>query len=253
MCDLMKSIYIILCISALAALLGACASDAVDPSGNTNNGVGGSLARFAISGNHLYTVDFHSLSVFDVSDAANPGKANHLDVGVNIETIFPKEKTLFIGSQEGMYIYDITSPAQPAFLSVFTHVVSCDPVVADDRYAYVTLRSVNGFCGRFTNQLDIIDIQNLRNPFLVTSYGMNSPKGLGIDGNTLFLCDDGLKVYDVSDANNLDLKYHFFIEANDVIPYQGNLMVIGADGLYQYDYTGDTVIFASKIPIIPIL
>lgn len=251
--DLMKRIYFVFGISALAALIGSCVSDGdVSPSGNSN-GVGGSMARFAISGNHLYTVDYNSLNVFDISDAANPTKTNQMEVRVSIETIFPKDTTLFIGSQEGMYIYDITSPTQPEFLSVFTHIVSCDPVVADNRYAYVTLRSEGGFCGRSTDQLDIIDIQNLRNPFLVTSYSMSNPKGLGVDSNTLFVCDDGLKVFDVSNVNNLTLKYQFDIEAHDVIPYQGNLMVIGGDGLYQYDYTGDTVTFASKISIVPLL
>jgi len=249
----MKRIYQILGFSALAVFLGACASEAdLAPSGS-NTGVGGSMARFAISGDYLYTVDNIALNVFNVADASNPSQVNHSYVGVNIETIFPKDSTLFIGSQEGMYIYDITSPTQPEFLSVFSHIVSCDPVVADDRYAYVTLRSETGLCGRNTNQLDIIDIQDLRNPVLQASYAMKGPRGLGIDGETLFLCDNGLKVYNVSNIHNIDLQYQFNIEAHDVIPYQGNLMVIGADGLYQYDYKEDTVTFASKIPIIPLL
>ncbi len=221
--------------------------------GETSNGQGGSLARFAVSGDYLYTVDKNSINVFDISAPANPEKKNRVEVGPNIETIFPKASNLFIGSQEGLYIFDISAPLQPQFLSVFTHVVSCDPVVADHEYAYVTLRSTETFCGGTNNQLDIVDIADLRNLRLIITYPMSGPKGLGIDGEELFVCDDGLKVFDATDVNNLKLKYHFNIEANDVIPYNGNLMVIGDDGLYQYSYLNDTITLSSRLPFIPAL
>jgi len=42
---------------------------------------------------------------------------------------------------------------------------------------------------------------------------------------------------------------HFNIPAYDVIPINGNLLVIGEDGFYQYDYTGNQMILLSKISI----
>ncbi|MFP4088741.1 MAG: LVIVD repeat-containing protein [Cyclobacteriaceae bacterium] len=223
----------------------------VSPVGEHNSGQGGSMARFAISQNHLYTVDLNSLHVYDISQPDQPVELRSVFVGVNIETIFPRGEHLFIGSQDGMYIYDISQPANPTQLSVYRHIVSCDPVVADDQYAYVTLRSVEGMCGRFTNQLDVVDISQLTAPFLVRTYPMTFPKGLGIDNKTLFVCDDGLKVFDATHADSLQLKHHFQIEANDVIPYKGTLMVIGDDGLYQYFY-GDTIQLASKLPFVSV-
>ena len=245
--------YTYLIITLIASLLMACEySDSSDfsPDGTTT-GQGGSLARFAIRGDHLYTVDRSDLHVYDISDVQQPRKVGQVSVGPQIETIFPRQDHLFIGSQSGMFIYDIAQPTQPRFVSNYLHVVSCDPVVADDRYAYVTLRSINNVCGNFTDQLDVVDISDLQNPFLQRSYPMTHPKGLGVDEHELFVCDDGLKVFDITNVDSLVQKYHFHIEANDVIPYRDHLMVIGDDGLYQYRYTGDTVVLASQLPFVP--
>lgn len=237
----------------LIVLLGChedFSNDSASP-GGSESGQGGSMARFAIQGDHLYTVDRTSLNVFDIQDAAHPAQVNIAEIGTQIETIFPREDHLFIGSQSGMHIYDITDPQRPAWKSTFEHIVSCDPVVADDRYAYVTLRSIETVCGRFTDQLDIVDIDDLTNPTLVASYDMVHPKGLGVDGKELFVCDAGLKVFDITNVDSLKLKYHFRIEANDVIPYNDYLMVIGDNGLYQYSY-GDTIEYVSRLPFVPV-
>lgn len=56
-----------------------------------NSGTGGSMARFNIGGDHLYTVGNSSLHVFDISSLDNPVKLNTSHVGWQIETIFNKE------------------------------------------------------------------------------------------------------------------------------------------------------------------
>ena len=236
------------------ALLASCSEDVSNSdfaSAPNGTGQGGSLARFAIRGDHLYTVDRNDLHVYDIADVEQPHKVSQVSIGAQIETIFPRQDHLFIGSQSGMFIYSIAQPTQPRFVSNYIHVVACDPVVADDRYAYVTLRSINNVCGNFTDQLDIVDISNLQNPFLHRSYPMTHPKGLGVDENELFVCDDGLKVFDITNVDSLVQKYHFRIEANDVIPYRDHLMVIGNDGLYQYRYSNDTITLASQLPFVP--
>ena len=245
--------YIYLIITLITGCLVACEDSANSDfaADGTTTGQGGSLARFAIRGDHLYTVDRNDLHVYDIADEEQPRKVGHVSVGTQIETISPRQDHLFIGSQSGMFIYNIAQPTQPRFVSNYIHVVACDPVVADDRYAYVTLRSINNVCGNFTDQLDVVDISDLRNPFLQRSYPMTHPKGLGVDQNELFVCDDGLKVLDITNVDSLVEKYHFRIEANDVIPYRDHLMVIGDDGLYQYRYADDTITLASQLPFVP--
>ncbi len=84
-------------------------SSAVSNSPQTT-GQGGSLARFAIAGNYLYSVDEKQLKVFDISNAADPALKNTVDIGFAIETIFPFKDKLFIGSTSQVYIYSITDP-----------------------------------------------------------------------------------------------------------------------------------------------
>jgi hypothetical protein len=119
------------------------------------------------------------------------------------------------------------------------HVVGCDPVVVQGDYAYVTIRGGNA-CGQDLSLLDVVDISNPAQPRLMASYRMHSPYGLGIDGDVLFVCDEGLKVFDAADPLKIKEKQlaHFTgIGGFDVIPYGNILLVIGDDGLYQYDYS----------------
>jgi hypothetical protein len=76
-------------------------------------GIGGSMARFTITEDILYTVGSYNLKVFDITVLADPVKGNTVDIGWNIETIFPFGNNLFIGSQNGMYVYDISEPSLP--------------------------------------------------------------------------------------------------------------------------------------------
>lgn len=202
-------------------------------------GMGGSMARFAIVNQTLYTVGTYDMRVFNITTPNNPAYVNMKNIGMNIETIFPFKTKLFIGSSNGMYIYDVSTPTNPVQQGTFTHVRSCDPVVADDNHAYVTLRSGTA-CQGFTNQLEVLNISNITNPQLVKVYPMTNPHGLSKDGNYLFICDgrDGLKVYNASDVNNLQLQKTISgIETYDVIAYNKVALVVAKDGLYQYDYS----------------
>jgi len=220
--------------------------------GSMSVGVAGSMARFTLNENFLYTVDQSNLKVFDIDELSSPLLVSDEYIGWGVETIFPYRNKLFFGTQTGMIIYNITNPASPVYISTYFHVTSCDPVVVEDNHAYVTLRAGN-LCGEATSQLDVIDISNIQNPQWVQSYPMQEPYGLGIDNRTLFVCDGpaGLKVYNAENPKNL-VKTAWFsdVKAFDVIPYNGILMMIGEGGLYQYNYYGsDSISLLSHIPI----
>ena len=207
----------------------------------TNPGIGGSMARFALSGDYLYVIDMSNLQPVDVSlpSGMTVGTKTYVDWG--IETIFPRGDVLFIGAQAGMHIMDISNPLNPSEISNYRHVTSCDPVIVDGDYAFVTLRSGTE-CQGFTNQLEVIDISDLATPQLQHVYPMDNPHGLGKDGEALFICDgdSGLKVYNANDVSAIDknlLAHYPGIQAFDVIPFNNVAMMIGQDGLYQYDYS----------------
>ncbi|RZL01770.1 MAG: hypothetical protein EOO62_23135 [Hymenobacter sp.] len=216
-------------------------------------GKGGSLARFAILGQTLYTVDESSLRLFDLQNPAVPMASKEVSVGFGIETIFPQDHYLFLGTQFGMYIYDVATPTAPQRLAYYQHMVSCDPVVVDGRYAYVTLRTGRTCGGGLTNALEVIDLTNLSQPTLARSYPLTNPGGLGAENNRLYVCDDGLKTFDTSKAPVLTPLQHFATNITDVIPNGDYLLAIGPGGLYQYRVAGPDLQQVSLLPIAPTL
>jgi hypothetical protein len=215
-------------------------------------GVGGSMARFTIMNDRLYTVGTSDLDVFNIVNANDPKHTNRLNVGWSIETIYPFKDRLFIGSQTGMFIYNVSNADAPVADGKFSHVSSCDPVIADDDYAYVTLRSGTA-CQGFTNQLDIVRLNNITDPVLQKTYPMKNPHGLSKDGDLLFICDGdaGLKLYNAANVMNLQLIMEIGdIDAYDVIAMNKIALVVAKDGLYQYSYANPAEIrLMSKITV----
>lgn len=213
---------------------------------------GGSMARFAIVNNYLYAVNISSLQIIDISNSADPKQTGSYGVGWNIETIYPFKQKLFLGSSAGMFVFNITNPSAPVREGSFAHARACDPVVADDNYAFVTLRA-GTFCQGTNNQLDVINIQNVSSPSLLKTYSMTNPFGLAKDGNLLFVCDgkSGLKIYNASDVMNLQMIKHIKdYETYDVIAGNSKLLLVAKDGLYQYDYSNiNSIRLLSRIAV----
>lgn len=212
--------------------------------GSVNSGVvtGGSMARFTATADYLYTIDGAEVKVFSVAQA-NPVLKNEVTMQWGIETLFPMGGSLFVGSNSGMLIYDISNPEQPTYLSTFAHATACDPVIVSGNTAYVTLRDGTE-CFGFINQLDVVDVSNLSNPSLIRTYPMSNPHGLSVVDQTLYLCEGrfGLKTFDVTDPKKISanlLSHVSGFEAYDVIvlPPGDHVMVVGRNGLYQFDAT----------------
>ncbi len=214
-------------------------------------GQGGSLARFQIIGEYLYAVDSHNINIFNIQNLEDPKDLEDVYAGFDIETIFSKDQYLFLGSMRGMYIYDISSPATPTFVSEFQHGTACDPVVVDGDYAFVTLRGGN-WCGATESGLFIVDISDIANPELTISYPMDGPYGLGVKDEKLFVCDgdSGLKVYDKTNVEELVALNHFKnINTFDVIPLENSLLMVGEDVLYQYEYLDNEIKLLSTLEL----
>ena len=247
-CDSYNLLYNTYYFASVADASGSYASPQI---GNT--GKGGSMARFTLMNSYLYTVSNRELSAFDISTPLNPEliKKQTID-NQNIETIYPFKNKLFIGSTAGMYIYDVSSPANPVKQGQFTHARSCDPVVADGNTAWVTLRD-GTTCGGNVNQLEVVNVTDVTKPTLVKTYNFTNPFGLSKEGNVLFICDgrDGLKVYDAANADDLKLiKQITGLVTYDIITWNYKALVVAKDGLYQFDYSDlNNIRLLSKIGI----
>ena len=220
---------------------------------NAGNGQAGSLSRFALLNDYLYIANRFSLSVLNVSNPVQPVVKPAVSAYGEAETIYPFKNTLLIGSPNGMRIFSVANPEVPVYQSGVNHWRGCDPVVAENDMAYVTIRGGSA-CGGNLNQLDVIDVTNLNAPVLKKSYSMQNPYGLGIYNNILGICDGdaGFKLYDASNSTSLKLLAVInTIKPFDVILDDTIAMLITKDGLYQYNISNKTApVLVSKLPIV---
>ncbi len=221
-----------------------CANCAVsvmaDTKAPTATGTAGSMAAMVLTNNYLYAItESHSVGIINVNNSASPVKAGNVYAGFDLQTIYPFQDKLFLGSSIGMYMYNISDPVHPVSLGQFSHGRACDPVVTDGNFAYVTLHAGTS-CGGVSNELNIINVQDIMKPLLVKTYALTKPTGLCKDGDLLFICDgsDGVKVFNAADPSNLkQLQQIKSANPYDVIAANKHAMVVAQDGLYQYDYT----------------
>ncbi|MGN0022280.1 MAG: LVIVD repeat-containing protein [Sphingobacterium hotanense] len=210
-------------------------------SSESGSGTGGSMARFTIAKDHLYLLDVKNLHLMDISNPSKPRYLKDIELFPGVETLFPYKDKLFVGSTTGMVIFDISNPSQPEKLSTYGHVRACDPVVVDDNYAYVTLRT-GSTCVGSNNQLEVIDIKDPKKPQFVSVHRMTNPHGLALVGKYLYICDgwDGLKSFEADDVMKIGerrLEHLKLGQAYDIIPGPKSLIVVHSDGVEQFDYS----------------
>ncbi len=135
-------------------------------------------------------------------------------------------------------------------LGTANHVRACDPVVAADTVSYVTVRTGTA-CGGDVNALYVYDLHNIMQPVQKNVVNLQNPHGLGIRGNTLFVCDGagGLKVYNIKQAYYPVLKHTLTGETfYDCIPYDDVLVCMIEGGIALYDISDtDAIRLLSKI------
>jgi len=199
----MKKHILSLLIIAFVILLQSCSksNDSASLSNSSSgNSTGGSMARFTLVGNYLYTINSQTLKTFNVSNPASPVLENTVSVGPAIETIFPFKGNLYIGSTTTLYVYSLNNPGKPAALSATSYQLPFrggDPVVTNDSLAYSSIRNTSGV-GSLLYVSDVKNPQATRVlnqiPFSATTYG------LGLADTALYICGHraGLFVYSLT-------------------------------------------------------
>ncbi len=220
-------------------------------SGSNTSGINGSYSQMVVNGDFLYGINSNQLTTLNIADKNDVLNVDTQILDYDIESIFINSNTMFVGSASRMYIFELEEETgipvplsqQEYNFSFFEEEVICtsDPIVANQNFAYVTLQTLlQDQCRTVNiNELRIYDISDLQSPQLLSITEMVRPKGLGIVGNTLFVCDsnNGLKIYDVNDPINPIEKYHFTgFDAYDLIASNGLLLVVAEDQLLQYDF-----------------
>ncbi|MEL6866582.1 MAG: hypothetical protein AAFP19_19305 [Bacteroidota bacterium] len=227
----------------------------IDSRVSSSQSMGGSMACFSFdhpaSPGYLYAANTREVHVIDVNNTDKPRQLRSVNIvrrnsrnSSEIETVFVHNERLYLGMPDGMVMYSLDNPDQPSYEGEYGHLVGCDPVVAQNNMAYVTVRS--GTTCNSTMNLNQLHIVNVANPSMSVregSYQLTNPHGLGIDGNLLFVCDgtDGLKVLDVTNSNGIRLlaRESTAGTAYDVIVQSDKrqLIVVSGDHVIQYQYS----------------
>lgn len=235
-----------LLVVASAFFLQSCGSESTGSGNNLTTGTGGSTTRMTIIDDYLYAIADSEVQLFDITTPASPNPWVRVQVDWNIETLFPYGDYLLIGAADGLHILDNTDPANPDYIADFTHATAIDPVVAEGDYAYVTLRSESGG----PNELNIVDISDIRNPREVNTYAMQFPGGLAVTEEKLFICDGqaGIKIYNREDPVQLEIAEVVpGVDCRDVIVDDDTLYVITENRFIQYDHEVSPPMLMSEI------
>ena len=242
-------IYMGVLVLGMSLMIGCAEGGGVSASSDSANsggtGVGGSMARFAISGDFLYTLNERELKSFDITEPEAPlVYTDTTNLSFDVETLFSAGDYLYVGGQSGMDIYD----KKLKRLGSVSHFKSCDPVVVQDNIAYVTLNTSNSCrIKEGTNALQVYDVKDPFNPHLIYTqeHYISAPTGVGIDGDVLFVCDghEGLKLFDVNKTEgkvSLSFNRHNAIadiNCYDLIPHKNLLIVSNGADVRQFDYS----------------
>jgi len=207
----------------------------------------GTINRIARYRDFIYVISRSNLFTF--SDKESLELLQVQTIGNNMETIYPHDNQIFIGTPTSMLVYGLDNPENPNYLSSFEHATSCDPVLPVGEVTYLTLRTGDfSTCRGDINALLVLDISDIRNPVQKQEIGMKSPYGMSLIGRSLFVGEgeNGLKIFDATNKTNLSLlKWNKTVEAYDVIqhPTKNNLVLIaGTKGLGQYQIDDDNTL-----------
>lgn len=151
-----------------------------------------------------------------------------------------------------MQIYGINQDGSPSYVSDYSHTTACDPVIANDNFAYVTIRSgltcTNDFFD--VNQLITLDISDITRPYDVDHDQMINPRGLAFFNGDLFVGEgeSGLKRFSLANPSNPELiEYYDNIAANDMIALDKTLIITRDEGIFQFGIEEDTLLLYSPL------
>jgi len=200
--------------------------------------VGSSFATFALVDDFLYRIDYATLVIYDVAVADKPKELKRVDIGWEIETIYPTDNFLLLGGNRGMYIYDRRSdPAAPHEIARIEHVRACDPVVVSGPVAYVTLRG-GSVCGNAPDELLCVSMTDPDQPTVIARKELATPFGLAVSEPFLYV-SNGLRGYTLLDvarpASPLPIAQWTDWGTKDFIWSGTTLYVLGFDGLRFFD------------------
>ena len=232
----MKACFLIVFGLLLIAIFTGCSKEATSSSSSVKNG---SLTRFISVDNYLYVLNNSSLHTYDISNPLDIKLIHNMYIENGLETIYYLKNSLFIGSQGGLKIIDISLRDNPRILSESQEIRRCDPVVVRDTIAFST-RKGGDRCGTSSSVMIVYSVKDLTKPVRLQTIEMKSPNGLDYKENILYVCDENkILVYDYTNPRSLVLvttrEINGISQFNDLIVYDNNLIAYTNQGIALFD------------------
>jgi len=212
----------------------------------SNGSTIGTANRIATVDESMFIINRSQIFSFDIADDQISEHSAYRfteRIGWQMETIFAQDDLLYIGSQNGMSIHRLTT-SNIQWEGEYFHATGCDPVLPiEEGIAYLTLRSGDE-CPGDVNSLNVLDVNNSRNPFLIQEISMTSPYGLSLIGDVLYVGEgnNGLRIFDASNRSALsEISFIRDISAYDIIahPTRTDIVLLASEqGLVQYGVDG---------------
>ncbi|MEP0366735.1 MAG: hypothetical protein ABJN36_01400 [Cyclobacteriaceae bacterium] len=218
--------------------------------GNGVSGIGGSTARFTISGNYMYMANNSHLKVMELTNPAEPKLVHEQTLKVHLETVFASADYLYVGSRQEMLIFTLALPHEPRYISNVSHQTACDPVIVTGNTAYMTIHDGQVCRGLQVNLLITADVSDPTNPIQTDTISMIKPLGLTIYNGDLYVGEGiyGLKKFDITDPLHPKLDtFYQKIASNDMIGLSDRLIITADNGISQYAVEQDTLVLQSLI------
>lgn len=217
------------------------------PSSFAGNGtdIKGTLNKIAVHQNYVYVIGNDCIFTFQDSPS-NITKLNKEYVGSNLETIYPQNNNLFIGTRFSMIVMSISNPSMPSYISEYNHPTSCDPVLPNGNVAYLTLRTGDfSGCSGDVNSISVLNISNVSNPIKIDEFTLASPYGMTLINTNLFVGEgaNGITIFDATNPSSIvQTTHNASVKAFDIIKHptiNDVILTTGTNGLTQYkiDYT----------------
>ncbi len=235
----------IICLLEVIVHISACDSEPLVRQGKAYQ-----KANFTVQDNRIYALDNDRLIIYKLNQGIiTYSTTTPLDYYV--ESIFSTPSLLFL-SFRSSFIYDISIPDNPEYLSTYSNLYSCDRIAFTTDYLFSTKNLAQSCRNSNGDKLEILNLSALPQE-LLTTYNITSPQSLSISEQTLFVCSstDGLSIFSIQDPTNITLiKNYSSILGKHVFSQSGKLFVTHTNTIDQYDYTDLLDLkFLSSIPI----
>lgn len=210
--------------------------------------VKGTMNKITTLNDYAYVVGNYEIFVFSDQGSDMTLVNRVYTQSGDVETIYPYDNYLYLGTQSSMELYSTSNPESPSEVSTYWHPTSCDPVLPTGDVAYLTLRSAdNSGCSGDENTLTVIDMTDVFDPQPLNVIALDSPYGMGVDADYLWVGQgtNGLSVFDNTDANNPQfIKTFTNVQGYDVIPnpyVTDAIYVTGDNGMEMFSVDYNTM------------